>query len=167
MRSLFSKSHDERSDNELREKVMRLARRIGGRKERVLIMDDDAVVRGVVRSILSDAGYDIRAAKNAVDAIDYFKDANEAGASFDAVLLDLNVHPGSGGDIVIGKLREMDPQVKAILMTADINHPAVTNYEILGFKSVVIKPFTRDDLLRALYDVSDNSPDAAEVIPEV
>lgn len=47
-------------------------------------------------------------------------------------------------------IRAVDPGVKAILLTADISHPAVSDYETLGFKSVIIKPFTRNDLQRAL-----------------
>ena len=113
-----------------------------GRKKKVLVMDDDPFIRSVMRSLLRDLRYDVRLVKDGVEAIKYFKEAGVLGDPFDAVILDLHVTLGMGGEKTIEKLRDVDPMVKAILMTADIIHPAVSDYETLGFKSVIIKPFT-------------------------
>ena len=120
------------------------------RKEKVLVMDDDPFIRMIIRSFLRDSGYDVRAAKNGMEALEYFKGAGALGAPFDAVILDLHIPSGMGGDEALAKLRDVDPHVKAVLLTADISHPAVSDYETLGFKSAIIKPFTRTDLQRAL-----------------
>ena len=121
-----------------------------GRRERVLVMDDDPYVGSLIRDLLKDSGYYALVTKNGVEAIEHFKAAEIHGDSFDAVILDLHVHSGMGGDQALKKLRDIDPDVKAILLTADICHSAVSDYELLGFKSTIIKPFTRHDLQQAL-----------------
>jgi CheY-like chemotaxis protein len=153
-----------------RTKVKKQTKKIGastGRKGRVLVMDDDAFVRGVIRGMLAEAGYDIRVSKNGVEAIGYFKEAKDLGRPFDTVILNLHIPSGMGGDETMGFLRDLDPQVSAILLTADINHPAVAHYETLGFKTAIIKPFTRDDLLQALDRASDAERDSVEAGPEI
>lgn len=120
------------------------------RKKRVLVMDDDPFIRSLIRSLLKDSGYGVRVTKNGAEAIEYFKEAGIHGEPFDAVILDLHVHAGMGGDKALEKLRDIDPTVKAILLTADICHPAVSDYETIGFNSAIIKPFTRTELQQAL-----------------
>ena len=128
-------------------------------KKRVLVMDDDPFVRDVIHSLLSDSGYDVLAVKSGVKAIESFKAAGVLGGPFDAVILDLHVPSGMGGDKALEKLQEVDPEVKAILLTADICHPAVSEYETLGFKSAIIKPLTRNDLRVALEQALDTMSD--------
>lgn len=121
-----------------------------GCKAKVLVMDDDPFVGSLIRSLLKDSGYEARITKSGIEAIEYFREAEVHGNPFTAVILDLHVHSGMGGDKALEKLRDIDPEVKAILLTADICHPAVTDYKLLGFKSAIIKPFTRNDLQLAL-----------------
>jgi two-component system cell cycle sensor histidine kinase/response regulator CckA len=121
-----------------------------GHKKKVLVMDDDPFIRSVMRSLLRDLRYDVRLVRDGVEAIEYFKEAGALGDPFDAVILDLHVTPGMGGEKALEKLRDVDPEIKAILLTADICHPAVSDYETLGFKSAIIKPFLRNDLQLAL-----------------
>jgi CheY-like chemotaxis protein len=121
-----------------------------GRKGKVLVMDDDPFIISFMRSFLKDSGYDVRTVRNGVEAIEYFKEARALGTPFDAVILDLHVPSGMGGEEALAKLRDVDPGVKAILLTADNYHPALSEYETHGFKSTVVKPFTRNDLQRAL-----------------
>jgi CheY-like chemotaxis protein len=44
----------------------------------------------------------------------------------------------------------LDPEIKAILLTGDINHQALEQYMECGFKTVLLKPFMRDELVQAL-----------------
>ncbi len=54
------------------------------------------------------------------------------------------------GHEVLEKLRAMDPGIKAILLTGDINHQALAHYAECGFQTVLLKPFMRDELIQAL-----------------
>ncbi len=121
-----------------------------GRKKRLLVMDDDPFIRSVMLSLLRDLRYNVQLVKDGIEAIEYFKEARALGNPFDAVILDLHVTPGMGGEKALEKLRDVDPEIKAILLTGDICHPVISDYETLGFKSAIIKPFISNDLQLAL-----------------
>ncbi len=117
---------------------------------KILVMDDDSLVRSVIRDMLTESGYDARITRNGDEAIEKFKAAKALGRPFDVVILDLNVPFGMEGTGAIEKLLDIDSEVKAILLTADIAHPMVAHYEECGFKAALIKPFTRGELMQAL-----------------
>lgn len=114
-------------------------------------MDDDALVRKVIRTMLADAGYAASVAVNGKDAVEKFRQATALQKPFDAVILDLNITSGMQGSETLEMLRAMDPSVRALLLTGDIVHPAVAHYEACGFRAVLLKPFTHGDLLDALH----------------
>jgi len=167
MRSLFNTGRESilgKEEAEVQKPAIR-TRAPNDRKERILVMDDDAFIRGIIRSMLMESGYEIRVAGNGIQAIEYFKEAKASGNPFDAVILDLIVPSGMGGDKALEGLRVIDPEVKAILLTGDINHPAIKHYPVLGFKTAVIKPFILDELLQAIRHASDPSRYSEESNP--
>jgi CheY-like chemotaxis protein len=119
-------------------------------KGKVLVMDDEDIIRELIRSVLVKCRYKVSLARDGIEAINRFKKAENIGHPFDVVILDIHVSEGMAGDEAIVKLREMDADVRAILLTGDITHQAVAHYEKLGFKAAIIKPFTRDELLEAI-----------------
>jgi two-component system cell cycle sensor histidine kinase/response regulator CckA len=159
MRSLSNKGRESILDKTRAEaeKPSKGPKASSDRKERILVMDDDAVIRGIIRSMLVESGYEIQVAGHGIQAIQYFEKAKASGSPFDAVILDLNITSGMGGDKALERLRVIDPEVKAILLTGDICHPVMNHYTILGFKTAVIKPFILDDLLQAIHRASDPS----------
>lgn len=72
-------------------------------------MDDEAHVREVVEAILSALGYEVAAASDGADAVALYRQAEETGQPFDAVLLDLTVPGGMGGREMLQRLRALDP----------------------------------------------------------
>jgi DNA-binding NarL/FixJ family response regulator len=46
-----------------------------------------------------------------------------------------------GGEETIKKLLEIDPDVKAIVASASIVDPAMTDFEEYGFKGILVKPY--------------------------
>lgn len=114
------------------------------------MMDDEEFVRSVIRKMLADSGYATCMTRNGNEAISKFMSAKTDEKPFDAIILDLNVPSGMPGGEAITQIRTLDPAVKAVLLTGDITHPAVASYEECGFKTVLLKPFTRDELMEAL-----------------
>ena len=53
----------------------------------------------------------------------------------------------------IRKLREIDPEVRAIISTGNVADPVIMNYREYGFKSALAKPFKPKDLKQAIHDV--------------
>ncbi|MGO9396072.1 MAG: PAS domain S-box protein, partial [Desulfobaccales bacterium] len=82
---------------------------------KVLVMDDEEMVREVLGGMLSRLGYQADFACDGSQAIEKFVKAQEAQQGFDAVILDLTIPGGMGGKEAIQGLLKIDPQVKAIV----------------------------------------------------
>lgn len=132
------------------------------KKGSVLVMDDDAYVTEMLCDMLNESGYEACAASNGDEAIQRFTRAKTLGRPISTVILDLNIPSGMGGSETIGKLRNMDPGVRAILLTGDISHPEIAKYRESGFRAALLKPFTRAELMEALNWTSESPPDMDE-----
>lgn len=119
-------------------------------KKRVLIMDDEALVREVAGRILEHLGYEVEYAGDGHEAVEIYKKAKESGKVFDAVILDLTVRGGMGGDWAIRKLLDADPQVKAIVSSGYADNPIMTNFREYGFAAAMPKPYNVLQLKEAL-----------------
>ena len=60
---------------------------------------------------------------------------------------------GMGGIETIKKLKEIDPNVKAIVSSGYSNHPVMSNLEEYGFKGVIAKPYKPQELREILQEV--------------
>ena len=83
-----------------------------GRKETILVVEDDPATREGVRQVLETLDYRVRVASDGTEALELF--ASQGG--FDLVVTDL-VMPGVGGMALYKTLKERDPDVKVIIMT--------------------------------------------------
>jgi CheY-like chemotaxis protein len=122
-------------------------------KGRILVMDDEKVVRDVTGILLKHIGYDVEFAKDGVEAIELYKKAEESKQPFDAVIVDLTVQGGMGGEQMIKKLLEIDPNVKAIVSSGYSTDAIMSNFKQYGFSGVVTKPYRIAELSETLYKV--------------
>jgi CheY-like chemotaxis protein len=113
---------------------------------RVLVMDDDEVVRTLTVQKLLRLGYESEGASSGEEAVSKFRAAKEAGDEFDVVVLDLIVRGGMGGRDTIELLRKIDPNVRAVLTSGHAADPVLTNFWEYGFSGVVRKPFVIKEL---------------------
>jgi CheY-like chemotaxis protein len=109
---------------------------------RVLIMDDEEMVREVASRILNTMGFDVECSSDGSEAIALYVQAKKNGKPFGAVIMDLTVPGGMGGKEAIKRLREIDPQVKAIVSSGYSNDPIMANFTEFGFSGVVAKPYS-------------------------
>ncbi len=72
--------------------------------------------------------------------------ALEEGRPFDLGILDLTVKGGMGGKETMRRLRDLDPEVKAIVSSGYANDPGVTHYAEYGFAGVVAKPYRFEEI---------------------
>jgi PAS domain S-box-containing protein len=117
---------------------------------KILVMDDEEIIRDVASQLLKEMGYDVALAKNGEEAIAMYKAAQEAGESFDLVIMDLTVSGGMGGKEAIQKLLKQDPDAKAIVSSGYSNDPVMSNYDGYGFVGVVKKPYGMEELSETL-----------------
>ena len=120
------------------------------RHGRVLVMDDEEVVRKVVGMLLQRMGHEVQLVEEGQRAIDAYRDAEAEGRPFDAVILDLTVRAGMGGQEAIRALLEIDPGVRGIVMSGYSQDAVVLEPERHGFKGVLAKPFEIDRLREVL-----------------
>jgi two-component system chemotaxis response regulator CheY len=114
---------------------------------RVLVVDDSALSRRSLRQILEPAGYEVTEAEDGLSALErFFLDKP------DVVLLDL-VMKGMYGLDVLTKIRELDPDAKVIVVSADIQTSSQELVEQAGAKAFVNKPFDKPEILKALASV--------------
>jgi PAS domain S-box-containing protein len=126
---------------------------------KILLMDDEEVVRNSVGEILKELGYEVGYAKDGSEAIELYRKAKESAQPFDAVILDLTIPGGMGGKEAVKKIRETNPQVKAIISSGYSNDPVMANFRDYGFDAVISKPLNIMDLSKVLYTMIKNKYD--------
>jgi DNA-binding NtrC family response regulator len=111
-------------------------------KGQILVVDDEAAQREILRTILAAEGYQVETARTAAEALE-----KGGRTRFDLVLTDLRM-PGADGLSLIRELSREDPPTLVIIMTGfgslDSAEQAMKN----GAFDYLTKPLERDDLLR-------------------
>jgi two-component system, cell cycle sensor histidine kinase and response regulator CckA len=117
-----------------------------GRKGRILVMDDEEIVRNVAQQMIEALGHDVDCAANGEDAVEKFRMARESDMPFDIVILDLTVKGGMGGEQAVRKIREIDHNVVAIVSSGYGDSSVVSDYRSYGFTATLNKPYRIDTL---------------------
>jgi signal transduction histidine kinase/CheY-like chemotaxis protein len=120
---------------------------------RILVMEDDETLHDVVGSILGIFGYQVILTKNGHETLSTYQRAREAGAPFDAVILDLTIPGGMGGRQTVRELLAIDPQAKAIVASGYATDPILLHCERYGFCGGIAKPYRAQQLHDVLRQV--------------
>ena len=112
---------------------------------RVLILDDEELIRKTLREALEFAGYKVEEACTGEEAVERVKEALPE-KPFEVAILDLTVRGGLGGREILPVLKEVDPRLKTVLISG---YASLTpeEYRRLGFDAILKKPFTVEELL--------------------
>ena len=120
---------------------------------RILVMDDMEAMMLVAGEILNALGYEVEFATNGLEAIERYKQAKEAGNPFDAVVFDLTVPGGMGGEEAGNILLEYDPGLIAIASSGYSTSTIMSDHRNSAFKAVVPKPYRIKEMSDALHRV--------------
>ena len=120
------------------------------RRVRVLVMDDEEMLRTVLSRMLAWLGYEVSLGSDGEETVSAYKKAREEGKPFDVVIMDLTIPRGMGGREAVGLLREMDPSARVIACSGYSNDPILANFREYGFSYALSKPFKTEDLQSAL-----------------
>jgi CheY-like chemotaxis protein len=125
----------------------------GPGKRRVLVMDDEGMVREVALEFLGHLGFEGTAVEGGEEAVAAYRDAREAGRPFSAVIMDLTIPGGMGGKEAVRRLHDLDPGVRAIVSSGYSNDPVMADPARFGFRGVIAKPYRMRELREVLEGV--------------
>jgi len=112
-------------------------------RPRVLVVDDEPLIRWSVCESLLELGYDVEQATDAAAAL---RTVTTAPLPFNVVVLDLRL-PDMDDLSLLATLRQLIPRARLVLMTAFGTPEIFDNAKALG-AGVINKPFELDDLTR-------------------
>lgn len=111
------------------------------KKGSILICDDEEIMRDVLETILSGAGYKVDLAKTGEEAIEIYSQR-----SYDLVLMDVSM-PGIGGLTALEELIMLDPEAMVLMVTAYATFDTAISAWEKGAAGVIRKPFQNDQIL--------------------
>ncbi len=120
------------------------------RKGRVLILDNDPVVRDVVSDMLRSIGYSTYAAETVDEAANCYHQAERCGFPFETVLMDLMAARPAGRRETAMRFPAADRQVKTIAMSGTDAVRTAMECSRHGIRVALWKPFTLHELEQAL-----------------
>ncbi len=123
-----------------------------GGNETILLVDDEALVRNLGRTILEKFGYTVLLAADGQEVIDIYRHDR---ARIDLIVLDLTMPRVSGRD-ALHQLLEINPDVRVVIASGySAEHLSAEDHEhICGF---VNKPYRPDDLALAVRNALDHT----------
>ena len=117
---------------------------------RVLVVDDEDLIRNLAVRVLEQGGYAVSSASEGAEAVEFYRSARASGRPFDLVITDLTIPGGMGGREVALRLREIDPDARIIVSSSYSEDAAMADFKAHGFCGVVAKPYKMDELLLAV-----------------
>jgi len=117
---------------------------------KVLIMDDEELVRTTAGEMLKSLGYSVEVARDGAEAVQRYSFARSEGRPFDAVIMDAIVPGGMGGKDAMRALRKIDPHARVILSSGYSNDSVIAGHREHGFTDIILKPYTAQELGRII-----------------
>lgn len=114
---------------------------------RILVLEDDTRLSSLIQQTLSHAGYETHLTATGESAIEAFRTASQSGSPFDVLIVDLTLKDGMGGIEALRRIREIDPDVRAIVSSGYNDDPAMADPASYGFAGVLPKPYESQQLL--------------------
>ncbi len=123
-------------------------------KHTVLIVDDEENVSRLLVKVLAKKGYDAHAASNGWEALRILDQQ-----AVDMVITDIRM-PDMSGIELLKKIKETDPTVKVVMMTAFATLETAIEALKMGARDYITKPFNLDDVVNAVACLLESSDDA-------
>ncbi len=120
---------------------------------KVLLMDDDFMVRDTASRMLQKIGCEVVVVSDGAEAVKQYLWAEETDHPFDLVIFDLTVPGGMGGKEAIAALQKHDPAIKAIVASGYSHDPIMADPNTYGFQGVISKPFDMKELVKTILQV--------------
>jgi PAS domain S-box-containing protein len=111
---------------------------------RILVVDDEKIVRDLLKEALEDDGHEICTAENAVETITLLDEHD-----FDVAILDINL-PGLSGMVLLEEVSKSSPRTRVIMMTGDPTLETAAQSVKSGAFDYLIKPFNMKEVSNSI-----------------
>ena len=125
----------------------------GGPQARILLLEDDLLVRDLLRRTLESARFEVHETGDGKDTLRLYENAMQSGQPYDLVILDLTIPEGMCGRETMMHLRRLDPQILAIVSSGYRDDPVMKDSTSYGFSAALPKPYQREALLQLVNSV--------------
>lgn len=119
-------------------------------RNRVLVMDDEDMVRSVAREMLVQLGHEAVLSSDGEEAVRLYRESMNSDCPIDLVVLDLTIPGGMGGREAAKKILELDPRARVIVSSGYSNDRVLANFMDYGFCAAIIKPYKIQDMSRVI-----------------
>jgi two-component system chemotaxis response regulator CheY len=114
---------------------------------KVLIVDDSGLARRMARQFVEELGFSVEEAADGAQALERYVLSRP-----DVVILDMVMHGLYGLDVLV-KLRELNPKLPVVVVTADIQKTTREQVQAAGAAAILYKPLTREQLTTTLQTI--------------
>lgn len=124
---------------------------------RVLVLDDEEAICALVTAALGAQGVEVTEATGAEVALRACEQAKQSGRPFHLVIADLSLPNDMSGEEAVRKLREIDPDLKAVVSSGYDQDPIMSDFRRHGFDAALAKPYELGKLGRVVREVLETS----------
>ena len=117
---------------------------------RILVMDDEEMVREVVEGLLVSMGYEVLLTASGEEAVAVYRERHGGPEPVDVVITDLTVAGAMGGLEAAGIILQRDPDARVVVSSGYSNDPVMADYMAHGFCAAIVKPYTHADLMAVI-----------------
>ena len=122
-------------------------------KATILVMDDESIVRKMLKQMLLHSGHDVLIAENGHQAIGLYNEYVNSNRIIDIIIMDLTIPGGMGGKETVQEILKINPDAKVVVASGYSNNPIMANYQKHGFIASITKPFQLSELNKLINTV--------------
>ncbi len=108
---------------------------------KILIMDDDLMIRETISEIVSILGFECFTAETGEQAIEIYKQSVVTNSPIDIIIMDLTVPGGKGGKEAVVDILKINPDAKVVVSSGHSTDPIMSDFRNYGFCAVLVKPY--------------------------
>lgn len=122
-------------------------------KATILVMDDEYIMRCMLKQMFSHLGYEVLLAENGHEVIELYKEYVNSNRTIDIVFMDLEIPDGKGGKETVLEILKINPGAKVIVASGYSNEPVIANYQKYGFIASIEKPFHLSEVSKLINEI--------------
>ncbi|MBN2364177.1 PAS domain S-box protein, partial [candidate division WOR-3 bacterium] len=115
-------------------------------KGKILVMDDENMIRENTHDMLSYLGYECDVTSSGTQAVEMYEKRMKEGGGYDAVILDLTVPGEMGGKRAMKLIKDCDEKAVGIVSSGYSDDPVLSEFSKFGFSGRILKPYKIEEL---------------------